>query len=877
MSIELVEEEIKNKDFAALSVDNALKLLHVTRDGLSLREVEERRNLFGKNILYSSSKNSFIKIFLSQFTSPLVIILIFATIISALLQEFLDAFAILIILVLNAFLGSIQEYKAENALESLKKMSSFKVKVLRSGKEVIIDSSELVVGDILFLEEGMLIPADARIIESHGLKVMESILTGESSPVYKQVDPVDTSILGEKKSMVFRGCAIVEGYGLAVVTAVGMNTELGKIAKHVSTIKRVKTHLEEKLEQLSKSLGIFTLGIALFIFFIYALFVDTSTINALLVGISLAVAAIPEGLPAVVTISLSLGASRMAKKKALMRRLASIENLGAVTVICTDKTGTLTRNELTVKKIFDGEKEIDVSGNGYSTLGSFSLSPPKKLLFAGIMSSTATINPISGDPTEIALVVLAAKDKVYRKDLERIGIVSFNSERKMMSIAYKQGDSGILYSKGAPEVLIEKCRYVEINGERKPLTDSLKKMFLDKSMSYAKQALRVLAVAYREIPLVNEQELVNYENDLVLLGIVGMIDPPREEVKDAIMKCKEAGIRVIMITGDHIETAKAIGEEIGIEGRAILGSEINNIDLDKELDNISIFARVNPEHKLMIVNALKKKGHIVAMTGDGVNDAPAIKRADIGIAVGSGTDVAKEAAEMVILDDNFATIVNAIEEGRGIYQNIKKFVNYLLSANLGEVIAIGLAGIFALLDPKIFGEVLLTAIQLLWLNLLTDSLPALALGVDPTPKNIMKRPPLNPKEGVIDREMKFSIGYTGLFIGIVVLLSFATRMPQLYEARTVALTTLVLMELARIALIKINYKESLFNNKYLVLAMIGTIVLQLIAVYSPLNHYLGLVPLNWFDWIIILGFVFLVFVFSLLLHTLTKLLLRELS
>ncbi len=877
---DLGEEESKKGnssiDYASLPFKEVMKLLSTSIDGLSEKEAERRLEVYGKNTFSTESKVSLLSVFISQFKSILVVILLIATVISGLLGEWIDAIAIFIIVILNAILGTIQEYKAENAIESLKKFISPKIKVRRGGKEKIIDSALLVPGDIIILEEGINVPADARLIEAHNLATMEATLTGESTPIEKDVQPVVTKLISEKKSMVFKGTSVIRGRGLAVVTSTGNYTEMGKIAKKLSEMKRVQTHLEKKLVGFSKSLSLIILAITVFTFLIYRFFDATSTIKAFMIAVSLAVAAIPEGLPAVVTLTLSLGANRMAKKKAIVRRLASIETLGAVTVICTDKTGTLTKNELTVKKIFDGLGDIDVGGTGYTIKGSFSREFSKDITLAGALASRAKLIKkdnedndieVEGDPTEIALVVLAEKAgfdvEKERRKRELIGEVSFSSERKRMSIAWKERDKNVLYSKGAPEVLIQLCTHVKIGSDIQPLTEELKKRFLDKVTEYAKHALRVLAIAYKQLPdEVEEHQLEQEEKDLILLGIVGMIDPPREEVYEAIEKCKKAGIKPIMITGDHLYTAKAIAEEIGIEGKAIRGDEIDSIDLDKEVENIAIYARVNPSHKLKIVEALKKKGHVVAMTGDGVNDAPAIKEADIGIAVGSGTDVAKEAAEMIIIDDNFATIVSAIEEGRGIYRNIKKFINYLLSNNLGEVLVVSLAAIFSFIFST--HAVIFTALQILWVNLLTDGFPALALGVDPAPKNIMENPPRDPKEEIIDKQMAFSLAYIGILIAIAVLVSFFSFIHKdLTEARTVALTTLVFLELVRIASIKKSYNEPLFNNKYLLWAIIGTLIIQLIAIYSPLNKILKLSPISLYHWIFVVGITFLVFLMSI--------------
>jgi len=836
-------------DFASMDIDEVYKTLNTTIDGLSENEVSKRIEKYGLNVLEKKKSIGFFTLFINQFKSLLVGILVIAVIISIFLGEIIDSIAIIVILLINSLLGALQEFKAEKSLEALKKYLSEKAIVIRKGERKEIDAKYLVPGDMIVLEEGMKVPADIRLVKATNLKVMEAILTGESIPVEKDNKPVSTSILGEKKCMVFSGTEIMTGRAIGIVTATGKHTELGKIAESVQSIKREETPLQKKLEVLAKKLGIMTIGLAFVIFLIYSFVDKVAIIDGLMVAISLAVAAIPEGLPAVVTISLSLGAKRMVSRNALMRRLASVETLGSTTVICTDKTGTLTKNELTVKKIFDG-KEIDVYGTGYAPLGGFSHPPPKLLLKAGAICNNSSLKEkdghyvVLGDPTEGALITAAMKASIeIHPEIERLGEISFNSERKMMSVLCKENGKLFIYSKGAPEVLIEKCSKVLIDGTERELDLNLKKLYLQKAEEYAKHAMRVIAIAYKET---NKRVLEEGdEQGFILLGLEAMIDPPRPEVREAIEKCKTAGIRVIMITGDHIETARAIGEEVGIKGKAILGKDIDKVDIG----DISIFARVNPSDKLKIVDYFRDKGEVVAMTGDGVNDAPAIKKADIGISVGSGTDVAKDASEMVLLDDNFATIVNAIEEGRGIFNNIRKFVNYLLSANLGEVLAVAIAGFLSVIFPDKFGAVLFTALNLLWINLLTDGLPALALGIDPTSPKVMKQSPRDPKEPVINTKMLISIISTGIIIALTALMSFSYFMPDVYTARSVALTSIILLESTRIFVIKKGYEESIFNNKWLIFSIIFSILLQLIAMYTPFSTLLKIAPLNGVEWL----------------------------
>jgi len=856
-------------NYHALDEENCLKVLKATKKGLSNAEAEHRQQVYGLNELKTEHTVSPIKIFLEQFSSPLIWILLFALVVSIFLQEVTDAIVIAVIVILNAVLGFMQEYRAEKAIEALKKMASPKAKVLRNGKEIKIESKYLVPGDIIILETGDKVPADARLIEIHTLQTQEAPLTGESQPVTKVADKlVEKTPLAERKNMVYAATIVSQGRARAVVAFTGMQTQVGKIATLIKEAHEKETPLQKKLKQLGKYLTIAVVIVAVMIFFA-GIFSGHPIETMFLTAIALAVAAIPEGLPAVITISLALGVQQMIKKNALVRKLPSVETLGSVNVICTDKTGTLTHNEMTVTKIYANNVEYEVTGSGYEPNGVFAinkkLANPEllyKLLKIGALCNDAQFSgpknkrEILGDPTEAALIVSAEKAGLTKKELnkkeDRSDEIPFSSERKMMTTIHGK----VSYTKGAPDMLIEKCDRILINGKVQRLNRSKIKEILKQNEDFAGQALRVLGFAYNE----NFRKREDAEKDMIFVGLQAMIDPPREEVKDSIKKCQDAGIRVIMITGDQIATAKAIAKELGITGRAVKGEELEKINLIKEIDEIGIFARVNPEHKLNIVKALKEKGYVVAMTGDGVNDAPALKKADIGISMGiSGTDVAKEASDMILTDDNFTSIVSAVEEGRGIFDNIRKFVNYLLSSNLGEITAIFFAFI---LSPFLFpGAALvlpLTAIQILWVNLVTDGLPAVALSLDPHSKGIMQRKPRPAHESILSKSSWVDIVVFGTLIGVATLiLFFLYHGSGAAKAQTIAFTALVVFEIVRIRMIRSDYKLGMFSNKWLVAAIFGSFLLQLAVIYTPLAKVFGTVPLELLDWAVI-GFTALI-------------------
>ena len=842
-------------DYYTLTAQDTCKALKTTDKGLSNHEAEQRLHKYGFNELKKEKYISPWKILFQQFTSPLVWILLVALIISIILGEKIDAIVIALIVILNALLGFVQEFKAEKAIEALQKLTSLKAKVIRNGKEIKIESKLLVPGDILVLETGDKIPADARLIEVHSFQTQEGSLTGESQPVTKILNNLkEKTPLADRKNMVYASTIVTKGRAHAIITATGMNGEVGKIAKLIQESHEQLTPLQKKLRDLGKYLTIAVVVVAIIIFFVGLLGGQSASVM-FLTAIALAVAAIPEGLPAVITISLALGIKRMVKKNALIRKLPSVETLGSVTTICTDKTGTLTHNQMTVTKIYANNQEYKVLGSGYEPKGTFLIDqkladplPLHQLLKIGSLCNDAKFEKnreVLGDPTEAALIVSAEKAGLTNEQLNKLSPrtdeIPFTSERKMMTTFHKTTS----YTKGAPDILINQCNRILIKGKVRRLDREQKRIIIKQNKKFAQQALRVLGFAYNENT--NPKEA---ETNMIFVGLQAMIDPPREEVKVAIKKCQDAGIRVIMITGDQISTAEAIAKQIGIKGKAITGQELDDIkNLEKEIKNIGVFARVNPEHKLDIVKALKNKGHVVAMTGDGVNDAPALKKADIGVSMGiTGTDVAKEASDMILTDDNFTSIVNAIEEGRGIFDNIRKFVNYLLSCNLGEISVIFFASIFASISG---GNLFLplTAIQILWINLITDGLPATALSLDPHSPGLMDRKPRPPRESILSKELRTDIIIFGVLMGAV---SFGLFLLYLKsgetKVQTIVFTSLVFFELVRLYTIRKDYKLSFFSNRWLIGAVLLSIVLHLVTIYTPLSKIFKTTALSLMDW-----------------------------
>ena len=742
--------------------------------GLTTAEAEKRAEKYGKNKLKAAKKVPLIVRFLSQLGDPMTIILICAAVVSGILavvegESFADVIIILAVVLINAVLGVYQESKAENAIEALQEMSAATSKVLRDGETVVIKSEDIVPGDIVFLDAGDSVPADGRLVDSASLKIEESALTGESVPVNKMIDVLnlkkgeDDIPLGDRKNMVYMGSSVAYGRGTLVVTATGMDTEMGKIADALTKAEDSETPLQKKLNQLSKVLTWLVLGICVVIFGVQLIKtgVNADTIvDTFMVAVSLAVAAIPEGLAAVVTVVLSIGVTLMSKRKAIIRHLTAVETLGCAQVICSDKTGTLTQNKMTVVQSYGSDRE--------ETARSFALCTDAKLAVGQTVST--------GDPTQTAVVDYAAKIGLPKYELEekypRVGEIPFGSMRKLMTTVHRDGEGFVQYTTGAPDVVIGKCTSVLIDGREVEMTDELRETLFKENKKLADQALRVLASGRKTyIKTPESYEPDKMEQGLCFLGLVGMIDPVRPEVKDAIEECRSAGIRPIMITGDHKDTAVAIARELGIieEGQyAITGAELSKMDdatFAKEFKNISVYARVQPEHKTRIVNQWRAAGYVTAMTGDGVNDAPSIKSADIGIGMGiTGTDVTKNVADMVLADDNFATIVSAVEEGRRIYDNIRKAIQFLLGSNMSEVITIFVATLigFNILEP----------VHLLWINLITDTFPALALGMEKAEADIMKRKPREANEGVFSNGLGFDVAYQGILISALVIISY---------------------------------------------------------------------------------------------------------
>jgi Ca2+-transporting ATPase len=870
-----------NENWHNLEVPDVLDSLGSKRDGLSHDEAQQRLAQFGYNELAAGEKISPWKIFLEQFKNFLIIILLVAVVLSAVIGEVADAIVIFVIILFAAGLGFVQEYRAERAMEALKRMAAPMASVLRGGKEKEIPASELVPGDIIFLRTGDRIPADARLIEAVNLKADEASLTGESVSVEKtaKVLPEEISI-GDMKNMAFMGTAAVYGRGIAVVTATGMATEFGKIATMLQEVKKEQTPLQINLDKLGKWIAIGSLALC-FILAVLGVLRGHEILEMLIWGVSLAVAAVPEALPAVVTISLALGVQKMVKRNALIRKLPAVETLGCTTFICSDKTGTLTQDQMTIRRLYVDGKMIDVTGVGYEPKGEFQLggkyfNPEKdaalqKLLQIGSLCNDTSLTSvddiwgIKGDPTEGALVVAAAKAGLWQKELQnqspRINEIPFSSETKRMTTIHQTPQGKIAYSKGAPEVILGSCQHTYRNGQETRLDDSDKDNILSVSHEMAGDALRVLGVAYKRLPD-KTTTTEGTEQDMVFVGLAGMIDPPREEVKGAVKLCDQAGIRSVMITGDHKLTAVAIAKELGIlkEGAAFTGAEIDNLS-DEEFEalaeKIDVYARVSPTHKLRVIEALTKKGHVVAMTGDGVNDAPALKKADIGVAMGiTGTDVSKEAADMILTDDNFASIVSAVEEGRGIFGNIKKYLVYLLSCNFGEILLMAAVILFGPLMGLPAGTIPLIAIQLLYVNLATDGLPAIALSVDPPDLDVMKQKPRPRNQTIFTGPVLRYMAGAGIWTALVTLGVFlwATNSGKdPLEAQSMCFVTLILIEFFNAfncrSLEHSLFKVGPFTNKWLLAAIGWECIMLCLVVYlpflqGPFNTF-ALTPTDW--------------------------------
>jgi len=868
--------------------------LDTTIKGLGSKEAERRLEEYGLNELKETKRVTALDIFLDQFKDIFVIMLIVATAIAYYIdftkgEAPTDAITIAAIVVLNTVVGFIQEYRSEKAMEAMKKLTAPKARVIRDGKEMLISAKEVVPGDILSLESGDRVAADARLIEVVDLKTDEAVLTGESTPVDKVTDPVDEKApVGDRKNMLFTATHVIYGRGKAMVTSTGMKTEFGKIAEMVQAVEEEQTPLEQKLEKFAKKIGMIVVIVCAVVFVLELL--DPArpgtVMESFLTAVALAVSAVPEGLPAVVTVTLALGARELAKRNAIIRRLSSAETLGATTVICSDKTGTLTKGEMTVRKIYVNGENVEVTGVGYEVKGDFILKTKNinakedqnlsLLLMGATLCTNASYDgkDMIGDTTEGALIVATTKAGIIKDELEkqhpRIREIPFTSERKRMTTVHRSLEGKLLvFMKGAPEVVLSHCINILKDGKTKKLSEKEKKAVLKANEDMANEALRVLGIAFKEPAEMKTEDFSkkgidkNIENKLVFIGLAGMIDPPREEAKEANRLCQQAGIKTVMITGDHKLTAIAVAKEIGMmkSGVALTGEEldkINDDEFEKIVEDVAVYARVSPEHKLRIVKALKKKGHIVAMTGDGVNDAPALKQSDIGVAMGiTGTDVTKEAADMVLADDNFATIVKAVEGGRTIYDNIRKFSFFLLRCNFDELLVIGT---FALLGL----ELPLTAGMILWINLMTDGAPAIALSQDPPSEDVMRRPPRKPEEGLLHGRFASMLAtFVTQFIGtgVVFYVAYYVWHEPLEEARTLAFMQATMQELIVIwncrSESKNAFRVGFTNNKYLLLAVVFSGVITLLIPYTGVLFGFAMfetAPMTLMDWAIVIPF-----------------------
>ncbi len=856
------------------SLEEVLKEQNSSQKGLTTGEAQERLSRYGKNELEKGKKTSLIQRFLKELADPMIIILIVAAAISGITafyegESFADVIIILSVVVINAVLGVVQESKAEAAIEALQEIAAATSKVLRDGKVTVLKSDELVPGDVVLLEAGDAVPADGRIIESASLKIEEAALTGESVPANKiagllKLDAGEKDVpLGDRKNMAYMGSTVVYGRGKMVITGTGMKTEMGKIAEALSMAQDEATPLQIKLNQLSKILTVLVIGICIVIFAVGLLRAGISSdtiLSTFMVAVSLAVAAIPEGLAAVVTIVLSIGVTNMSKRNAIIRKLTAVETLGCTQIICSDKTGTLTQNKMTVvEHVADDEKALETA-----------------MALCSDAEYDADAGEAVGEPTECALVNDAAKNGMIKTQLKeeyvRVGEAPFDSLRKMMSTVHETKEHEIIqFTKGAPDEVLKCCTHAMVNGEKVPMTEEVRASILKSNKSMADRALRVLCGACRQwdkMPESTEPEFL--EQELTYLGLSGMIDPVRPEVKAAIVECREAGIRPIMITGDHKDTAVAIGMELGIltdPSQAITGAQLNEIsdeDFEKRVEEISVYARVQPEHKVRIVNAWKKKGMITAMTGDGVNDAPSIKSADIGVGMGiTGTDVTKNVADMVLADDNFATIVSAVEEGRRIYANIRKAIQFLLASNLAEVLAIFFS--------TMIGFTILKPVHLLWINLITDCFPALALGLEKSESDIMKKKPRDPKEGIFAGGMGFDVAFQGVVVTILVMLSYLIghriesgvwEFVNSADGTTMAFLTLSMVEICH-SLNMRSRRGSIFklksHNVFLYGAMLVSLILTTVVIEVPfIAKAFQFTPIDFTEYLIALGLAVLI-------------------
>lgn len=876
----------------SLSIDQLFERLETGPDGLTSEGAARRRETLGKNEIREGDAISPLAVLLAQFQSGLIYVLVVAAVLSVVVgllpgvePRYVDAGLILAILLANGLFGFVQDYRAEQSIRELRELASPDAMVVRDGEKRTIDATELVPGDVIVLEQGDVVPADARLVESASMETMEASLTGESGTVPKSPQVLEAETpLAERENLVFKGTNVTKGHGTAVVVGTGMETEIGSIATHIQAAEDEQTPFQREVAVLGRQIG-YAIGVLIvLVALVQFLFTSASPIAIVLTAVTLAVAAVPEGLPAIVTLTLALGSRRMIDRNALVRRLPVVESLGSVDVILTDKTGTITENRMTVRRLAAPEKTVEVTGTGYETTGEFrvddtktDLEPLEPLLRCGVVCNNAERAPESadteyfGDPTEIALLVAAAKAGIEPSG-DRIRELPFSSDRKRMTVIASDGDDSVAYTKGAPEAVLDRCDRVLEAGEVRELTAETREAILDRSTAFASDALRVLGFARRTVddPDAGEDEI---ESGLVFLGLQGMLDPPRPGVDQAIDRCRSAGVRTVMATGDDPATAQAVGEMVGIgTGEVLTGPMIDErspVELRDDVENVETFARMEPGHKVQVLRALQANDHTVAMTGDGVNDAPGLRSADVGIAMGiRGTDIAKEASDVVLQDDNFVTIVEAIAEGRRIFDNIRKFVNLLLSANTGEVLTVFfgvLVGTVLFTEQFATGSeaLILTPVMLLWINLVTDGLPAIALGVDPRAEGILERPPRSPKESVIDAHVAASILSIGVSITVVgLVLFFATLADDgsLVAAQTVLFTFIVVTEMGVIQVIRRRYGQTNLSNWYLVIAVVVSLVLHGLVLYTPLAGLFGVVPLGWEEWGLVIGGVSIVIV-----------------
>lgn len=906
----------KDQQYYQMTTEEALNALDSRYEGLPTQEAEKRLEKFGPNEIEAGEKISPLEILIAQIKNPLVYVLVAAAAVSILAGKTVDAIVIGVVIVLNTLIGFFQEYQAEEALESLMARAAPEAEVIRkpedsdSYMEKSVPASTVVPGDIILLDEGTKVPADARLLEARNLEVEEAMLTGESFSVQKKTEALsDVLPIGDRVNLVYGGTLITRGRGRAVVFATGKSTEMGQIATLIQETEKVESPLQRQTATLSKYLGFLAVGVAA-LTVIIGLLVAIELQEVFLFALASAVSSIPEGLPAVMSITLSIGVNRMAKRNAIIRRLPAVDTLGAASVICSDKTGTLTTNKMTVKEIFAGNKSIHVSGTGYQPEGSFYFQDDqydpcedgdiRRVLEIGTLCNNARLFKhkenseywdIKGDPTEAALVVAAAKAGYHKESLEhdyhRIDEIPFSSKTKYMATFHEDKDNpnkAWVFIKGAPEKILECADYFQFDGEKQALTEEKREEILEHNHQMADQALRVLAMAYMKISrdeIEQTKEKLEYRKpeNVTFAGLAGMMDPPRDEVPEAVQRCKKAGIRVIMATGDHQVTARAIAKEIGIleeGGRVITGPEVDSMDdreFDEALNDTSVFARVSPSNKHRLVNALQEKGYVVAMTGDGVNDAPALQAAEIGIAMGiTGTDVTKETAEMVLTDDNFASIVNAVEEGRVVFKNVQKVVKFLLATNIGEDITL-LASLILFASKGL----IISPVQILWVNLVTDGILDITLAMEPKEEDVMNEPPRKQKAGIINKEIIFNILLVSLVMaaGTLFIYSRVNDMPTNYS-QTIVFTTLAMFQVFN-ALNCRSRTRSVFEmpitrNPYLLLAIAASIILQIGAIYLPfMQNALGTAPLSLLDW----GMIFLVSTSILIVDEIRKFIQRR--